>query len=597
MTRTVGILCVVLAFSAMTGLAFADTLGLTTSSGDGAGLTSTTVSAAVPADVPWDHWAYDAIAELYDAGLIEGYPDGTFKGSRNLTRYEFAMALARLLYHIEDLMPESGTGPQGEPGPEGPRGPAGPEGPQGPQGEPGAEGPRGAQGPQGAPGPAGPPGEVDPEELASAINRILDERNLVNADELADAIQKLRDEFRPELDQLADRVDVLADDVDALEKRVKALEDKPETVTGILTYDFGATVSGASASAAFSNANSSNFYNAAEVVLAFYRRINSNTTAAVVLFDCDNGGFTDAPNFVAPARNFMVPDEAWVKIQDTSVLGVDSDLTVGRQYMRYGYGLTYDNDAFSTDGVRIESVDWSLEEAELFVGSQRGSGVPQLILRLGDEINDDGYVGATWVVNDGAGYGPLGRLGVDARYAWDNDDEKEIRAEVSLTPDALTAQNTAWFVEADIVKTSSIDLSVGAASAPNGYNPSGDLNTSLTPYTRNYGETQVAIGGIPGVVYGPGFWYKRRMSDTPFARGESAAWVNLVYHDDERDWDFRLIREGNVASERYTALAGTEISVGGDFDVTVDVGLSALRSANSIAQVGGLVSGSASWYF
>ena len=52
----------------------------------------------VPPDVPWDHWAYDAIAELYDAGLLEGYPDGTFKGKNNLTRYEFAVALARLLW-------------------------------------------------------------------------------------------------------------------------------------------------------------------------------------------------------------------------------------------------------------------------------------------------------------------------------------------------------------------------------------------------------------------------------------------------------------------------------------------------------------------
>jgi len=597
MTRTVGILCIALAFSAMAGLAYGDTLGLTTSSGDGAGLTTSRVSGPVPADVPWDHWAYDAIGELYDAGLIEGYPDGTFKGSRNLTRYEFAMALARLLYHIDDIMPDVGAGTPGERGPMGEPGPTGPKGPEGPKGDTGEQGPKGDKGDKGDPGPPGPQGEVDPEELASAINRILDERDLVNATELAEAIQKLRDEFRPELDDLSDRVDVLANDVDALEKRVKALEDKPETVTGILTYDFGATVSGASASAAFSNVNSSNFYNAAEVVLAFYRRINSNTTAAVVLFDCDNGGFTDAPNFVAPARNFMVPDAAWVKIPDTSVLGVDSDLTVGRQYMRYGYGLTFDNDAFSTDGVRIKSVDWSLEEAEVFVGSQRGTGIPQLIFRLGDEINDDGYLGATWVVNDGAGYGPLGRLGVDARYTWDDDDDMQIRAEVSLTPDALGTQNTAWYVEADVVRSSSIDIAVGAASAPSGYNPNGDLNTSLTPYTRNYGETQVAIGGLPGVVYGPGFWYKRLTSDTPFARGESAQWVNLIYHDDERDWDFRVIREGTIASERYTALAGTDISVGGDFDVTVDVGLTALRSANAIAQVGGLVSGKASWYF
>jgi len=32
------------------------------------------------ADTPTNHWAYDAIAELAAKGLIEGYPDGTFKG-------------------------------------------------------------------------------------------------------------------------------------------------------------------------------------------------------------------------------------------------------------------------------------------------------------------------------------------------------------------------------------------------------------------------------------------------------------------------------------------------------------------------------------
>ncbi|MDR5695768.1 MAG: S-layer homology domain-containing protein, partial [Armatimonadota bacterium] len=53
------------------------------------------------ADVPTDHWAYDAIAELAAKGLVEGYPDGTFKGDRALTRYEMAMIVARLLARIE----------------------------------------------------------------------------------------------------------------------------------------------------------------------------------------------------------------------------------------------------------------------------------------------------------------------------------------------------------------------------------------------------------------------------------------------------------------------------------------------------------------
>src|SRR3972149_3451919 len=55
------------------------------------------------ADVPTDHWAFDAIAELAAKGLIEGYPDGAFKGDRAVTRYEMAMVVARLLARIEAI--------------------------------------------------------------------------------------------------------------------------------------------------------------------------------------------------------------------------------------------------------------------------------------------------------------------------------------------------------------------------------------------------------------------------------------------------------------------------------------------------------------
>jgi len=48
-------------------------------------------------DVPADHWAHDAVAGLTSRGLLEGYPDGLFKGDRAATRNEMAMAIARLL--------------------------------------------------------------------------------------------------------------------------------------------------------------------------------------------------------------------------------------------------------------------------------------------------------------------------------------------------------------------------------------------------------------------------------------------------------------------------------------------------------------------
>ncbi len=56
-------------------------------------LVATAVHAQTYPDVPTGHWAYDAITELTQDGIIKGYPDGTFKGNRNLTRYEFALAI------------------------------------------------------------------------------------------------------------------------------------------------------------------------------------------------------------------------------------------------------------------------------------------------------------------------------------------------------------------------------------------------------------------------------------------------------------------------------------------------------------------------
>ena len=48
-------------------------------------------------DVPKEHWAYSYVKSLADRGLLEGYPDGEFKGDRSMTRYEFAAIIYRAL--------------------------------------------------------------------------------------------------------------------------------------------------------------------------------------------------------------------------------------------------------------------------------------------------------------------------------------------------------------------------------------------------------------------------------------------------------------------------------------------------------------------
>lgn len=63
-----------------------------------------TASAANPfTDVSSDDWAYQAVASLSDEGVIDGYPDGTFRGDKHVSRYEIAQIVARLMAKEDTL--------------------------------------------------------------------------------------------------------------------------------------------------------------------------------------------------------------------------------------------------------------------------------------------------------------------------------------------------------------------------------------------------------------------------------------------------------------------------------------------------------------
>lgn len=142
-------------------------------------------------DVDPSHWAYDAVKSLQAKGILIGYPDGTFKGRRTLTRYEFAVALDRALKSIGVIQ-----GPQGEQGPEGPQGPQGDVGPAGPE------------------GPAG----VTPDEL--------------------DTFRRLADEFKNELASLGDNVNAIDKRLDDLSKRVTDIQNQLNKMPKIYGHAF-----------------------------------------------------------------------------------------------------------------------------------------------------------------------------------------------------------------------------------------------------------------------------------------------------------------------------------------------------------------------
>jgi len=164
-------------------------------------------------DVAADHWAADAVERIADLGIVQGFPDGTYRGNESFTRYQAALVIERLLQVLtentqaaivltqEDVAALRGVVDQlradvdslaaradaseqntafeldqlraqvaalqseldslraaidsGEL-----VGPPGPPGPQGPQGEPGPVGPQGPEGPRGPAGEPGAAGEV-----------------------------------------------------------------------------------------------------------------------------------------------------------------------------------------------------------------------------------------------------------------------------------------------------------------------------------------------------------------------------------------------------------------------------------------------------
>lgn len=162
----------------------------------GAALSTLVIAWSTPAvaqnqfkDLDPNHWAYSAVNELQQKGILLGYPDGYFRGKRTLTRYEFAVALDRLLKNL----PPPGQGPKGD------------TGPAGADGAPGAQGEKGEKGDPG----------ISPEELAN--------------------LKRLAEEFRNELTSLGtdlkavkSRLDALSNDVADIKRRL----DRMPVITG-----------------------------------------------------------------------------------------------------------------------------------------------------------------------------------------------------------------------------------------------------------------------------------------------------------------------------------------------------------------------------
>ncbi|SDF96462.1 S-layer homology domain-containing protein [Selenomonas sp. WCT3] len=57
-------------------------------------------------DLPEGHWAYDAVTMLAEDGVLEGYSDGTFRGTKTMNRYEMAQIVAKAMEKYDNVQPK-----------------------------------------------------------------------------------------------------------------------------------------------------------------------------------------------------------------------------------------------------------------------------------------------------------------------------------------------------------------------------------------------------------------------------------------------------------------------------------------------------------
>lgn len=274
--------------------------------------------------VPFEHWAYDACKQMSDLGLIIGYPDGTWRGDRPLTRYEFAMAVTRLVDAFSHRQ-ASVAGPAGAPGP------AGAAGADGVPGLPGRPGPQ---------GPIGPPGDA-------AISL-----------QVISTINNLEREFGDEIKLLHQDLDLVSADVGALDARVDALPPKDNIETfGWVDYRIGVQGTSISGNEGFDGLTAK---------VGIQGNINKRIFGRITLKAADSyvplsvlgvetgegPAFQDLPGDRPHGYgNGLWLDEAFVSFNTHG--SIAGEWTVGQQFQSYGMGLLVNNERRAQQGLRF----------------------------------------------------------------------------------------------------------------------------------------------------------------------------------------------------------------------------------------------------
>jgi hypothetical protein len=461
-------------------------------------------------DVPQNHWAYDAINKLSQAGIIEGMPNGTYMGNKPMTRYEFAVAVARILDKI------GGTGAAGTPGAPGTRGP------------------------QGERGPVGPAGQIP------------DVSNFVKRKDLQDAINALRNEFAPELKALGVRVDDLDKRVTDIENR---LAKPPKlTITPSMLFRAGSSNYNLSKAPAILSGQGGDFeddffntqhqYSYMDFSLRLADRVSDNVTLNAEIRSLTGnqedplglinnigelaggiGGTGGLGGLIGLNTNLYLR-------QANAVVDLNHlKLIAGRQHTKVAQGLLYDNDYLPTDQFQgIFSI--GPVNVDAFIGSTNNnlgvapyqlSGPALVFAALG---GPNGYSGFPSYAGSG-GIGGIGNsvrledseslvhgsvdlfkisgkpVQLGASYLFSGvADQKGWGADLTLPlfnrnvgieyvnqkqyADGTNSNGAAYNITVPVLRTKSVDLDVAYGKANDDYEYF--LSSAANPYVRSWGE-------------------------------------------------------------------------------------------------------------
>ncbi len=284
-------------------------------------------------DVPTTHWAYPALSKLAAAGILEGYPPtGNYIGQRAMTRYEFAIAIARILEKMPVVTTTTTTTVE----------------------------------------------RFDPTVINNRLTALEARRQPdITKAEVNDLIAALRREFADELARLGARVDVLDKRVTDLEAKVAApprltIAPSVSMKTGYASYiDNGLGVTGRQ----FLNPTNGNPNADLSVITGGIpespRKGSWSDTVANRRFTYTDfelrltDRVSDRLSVNAALRSLgSTQEDAWAGESDGGIYVREayatanakggSTITVGRQRTKVNQGLLYDNDLSPTDQLRVD---------------------------------------------------------------------------------------------------------------------------------------------------------------------------------------------------------------------------------------------------